>query len=152
MPGFEDEWPDIQGNILRPYAHPHARYAIVRIDEAVGARRLLTSLLDQRLVTTAARWAPGEKPDATLNVYFSWHGLAAIGLPQESLDSFPEEFRQGMAARWQRLHDPDPGGLGVRRRSRSRHTSSSPSMGTRPRTSRRDWRSCARSWRRSLAR
>ena len=110
MPGFEDEWPDIQGNILRPYAHPHARYAIVRIDEALGARRLLTSLLDQRLVTTAARWAPGEKPDATLNVYFSWHGLAAIGLPQGSLDSFPEEFRQGMAARWQRLHDPDPAG------------------------------------------
>ena len=110
MPSFEDEWPDIQGNILRPYAHPHARYAIVRIDEAVGARRLLASLLDQRLITTAARWAPDEKPDATLNVYFSWHGLAAIGLPQESLDSFPEEFRQGMAARWQRLHDPDPAG------------------------------------------
>lgn len=110
MPGFEDEWPDIQGNILRPYAHPHARYAIVRIDEAAGARRLLASLLDQRLVTTAARWAPGEKPEATLNVYFSWHGLAEIGLPQSSLDSFPEEFRQGMAARWQRLHDPDPAG------------------------------------------
>ena len=70
MPGFEDEWPDIQGNILRPYAHPHARYAIVRIDEAVGARRLLTSLLEQRLVTTAARWAPGEKPDATAKRLF----------------------------------------------------------------------------------
>ena len=39
MPGLEDEWPDIQGNILRPYAHPHARYAIARIDEAAGARR-----------------------------------------------------------------------------------------------------------------
>lgn len=110
MPGFEDEWPDIQGNILRPYAHPHARYAIVRIDDAAGARRLLASLLDQRLITTAAPWAPAEKPDATLNVYFSWHGLAAIGLPQASLDSFPEEFRQGMAARWQQLHDPDPAG------------------------------------------
>ena len=107
MPGFEDEWPDIQGNILRPYAHPHARYAIVRIDQADGARRLLANLLDQQLITTAAPWAPSEKPDATLNVYFSWHGLAAIGLAQASLDSFPEEFRQGMAARWQRLRDPE---------------------------------------------
>ena len=110
MPGLEDEWPDIQGNILRPYAHPHARYAIARIDEAAGARRLLASLLDQQLITTAAPWVPGEKPDATLNVYFSWHGLAAIGVPQASLDTFPEEFRQGMASRWQRLHDPDPAG------------------------------------------
>lgn len=110
MPGFEDEWPDIQGNILRPYAHPHARYAIVRIDQAKGARQLLASLLDQQLIITAAPWAPDEKPEATLNVYFSWHGLAAIGVPQASLDSFPEEFRQGMAARWRRLHDPDPAG------------------------------------------
>jgi len=110
MPGLEAEWPDIQGNILRPYAHAHARYATVRINEGPGARRLLASLLDQRLITTAAPWAPGEKPDATLNVYFSWHGLAAVGVPQASLDSFPQEFRQGMAARWQLLRDPDPAG------------------------------------------
>ena len=33
MPGFEDELPDIQGNILRPYSHPHARYAIALNDD-----------------------------------------------------------------------------------------------------------------------
>jgi Dyp-type peroxidase family len=108
--GFEEAWPDIQGNILRPYAHPHARFAIARIDEAAGARRMLASLLEQGLITTAAPWAPGEKPDVTLNAHFSWHGLRAIGLSAASLNSFPEEFRQGMAARRDRLGDPDPAG------------------------------------------
>lgn len=107
---IEDAWPDIQGNILRPYAHPHARYAIARIDSGSGARRMLRSLLDQRLITTAAPWAPGEKPDVTLNVYFSWQGLRAMGLSAVSLDSFPEEFRLGMPARRHVLGDPDPAG------------------------------------------
>jgi Dyp-type peroxidase family len=90
---------DIQGNILRAYGFPFARYQVVRVVDRDGARRLLASVVDRQLVTTAATWDPESKPGATLNVFFSWTGLAAMGVPQSSLDSFPQEFKEGMAAR-----------------------------------------------------
>src|SRR4029453_556636 len=40
-----------------------------------------------------------------LGIAFSYQGLKALGLPQASLNSFPEEFRQGMAARAEILRD-----------------------------------------------
>ena len=36
---------------------------------------------------------------------FTWNGLRALGLEEASLDSFPEEFKQGMAARAEMLGD-----------------------------------------------
>jgi Dyp-type peroxidase family len=36
---------------------------------------------------------------------FTWNGLRALGVPEESLASFPEEFREGMAARADILGD-----------------------------------------------
>lgn len=110
MPTLADERHDIQGNILRAYTYPFAHFDLVRIADAAGARRLLQRLLQQQRVTTATLWDPGGKPGATLNLYFTWSGLAAMGLAAPALDSFPEEFRQGMAARWQTLGDPDPAG------------------------------------------
>lgn len=105
MGSIADQLHDIQGNILRAYGFPFARYEVIRILDRVCARRLLTSVLDQGLVTTAQTWDPDCKPGAALNVFFSWSGLAALGLDQASLDSFPEEFRQGMAGRAARLGD-----------------------------------------------
>jgi Dyp-type peroxidase family len=121
MGSIERELDDIQGNILRAYGFPFARYEVVRIVNRDNARLLMKRVLDQQLVTTAVPWTPESKPAATLNVFFSWTGLAAIGVPQASLDSFPEEFKQGMAARaallgdtganapetWQFGNDPD---------------------------------------------
>ena len=37
--------------------------------------------------------------DAWITVAFTYHGLEALGVPQDSLASFAPEFRQGMAAR-----------------------------------------------------
>jgi Dyp-type peroxidase family len=99
---------DIQGNILRAYGFPYARYEILRIVDAAGARRLLRRVLERRLVTTADTWDPATKPDTTLNVFVSWAGLVALGVDQASLDSFPEEFRQGMPARASILGDTGP--------------------------------------------
>src|SRR5919107_1546563 len=84
---------DIQGNILRAYGFPYARYEILRIVDAAGARRLLRRVLQRGLITTADTWDPASKPDTTLNVFVSWPGLVALGVSQASLDSFPEEFR-----------------------------------------------------------
>ena len=43
--------------------------------------------------------------DAWITVAFTHEGLKALGVPQESLDSFAPEFRQGMAARAAELGD-----------------------------------------------
>jgi hypothetical protein len=40
-----------------------------------------------------------------LGIAFTFGGLRALGLPQASLDSFPQEFREGMAARASILND-----------------------------------------------
>ena len=40
-----------------------------------------------------------------LGIAFTFEGLKALGVPQASLDSFPIEFREGMAARAAILHD-----------------------------------------------
>jgi Dyp-type peroxidase family len=40
-----------------------------------------------------------------LGIAFTFEGLKALGVPQSSLDSFPDEFRQGMAARAAVLND-----------------------------------------------
>ena len=43
--------------------------------------------------------------DAWITVAFTYQGLKALGVPQDSLDSFAPEFRQGMAARAAELGD-----------------------------------------------
>jgi Dyp-type peroxidase family len=105
MGSIADQLHDIQGNILRAYGFPFARYEVLRIVDRLGARRLLRSVLEQQLIMSARAWDPQSKPSFALNVFLSWPGLAALGLPQAALDSFPEEFRLGMAARAKRLGD-----------------------------------------------
>ncbi len=58
-----------------------------------------------------SRWSTPERPsddpahDAWITVAFTYQGLKALGVPQDSLDSFAPEFRQGMAARAAELGD-----------------------------------------------
>jgi hypothetical protein len=40
-----------------------------------------------------------------LGIAFTYQGLKALGVPQASLDTFPQEFREGMAARAFVLND-----------------------------------------------
>lgn len=94
---------DIQGNILRAYALPFARFSFVQILDAAAAKALLGLVVDQ--ITTATRWDATSKPRATLNLSVSFSGLTALGLPAETLASFPEEFRMGMAGRAEVLGD-----------------------------------------------
>ena len=43
-----------------------------------------------------------------MHVALTYAGLVQVGLAQEILDSFPEAFREGMAARAARLGDRGP--------------------------------------------
>ncbi|MBV1796109.1 hypothetical protein [Siccirubricoccus sp. G192] len=95
------ELDDIQGMALRAYRFPFGRHHLFRLAEAGAARAWLGRIAGQ--VATVA--AVDREPDHTLNLALSWQGLMALGLPEQSLQSFPEAFRQGMAARAARLGD-----------------------------------------------
>ena len=96
---------DIQGNILRGYGFPAAGYLFVRVDDPAAGRRWLGELIDP--ITTAAEWVEG-KPEHTLNVAVTAAGLAALGVPEPILETFPLAFRQGMRARADLLGDTGP--------------------------------------------
>jgi Dyp-type peroxidase family len=96
---------DIQGNVLRGYTHPVAAYLFLRIDDPEKARALMTRMLPA--VATAEPWSDGQ-PDTVLHVALTYAGLVALGISPAILESFPEAFREGMAARAETLGDRGP--------------------------------------------
>ncbi|MEU2621445.1 Dyp-type peroxidase [Streptomyces sp. NPDC007157] len=97
------ELADIQGTVLRQRPSPYTgAYFLLRIDDPADGRRMLRRLAPE-VATAVDWWDPPER--AWLNVALSHSGLRALGVPQESLDSFPAEFRAGMAARAKTLGD-----------------------------------------------
>jgi Dyp-type peroxidase family len=91
----------IQGFVVRGYRLPFARYLFLGIDDAARAAAWIAEITED--VLTAAPWS--KKPDSGVNIAFSYSGLRALALPDASLAGFPEEFRQGMAARADLLGD-----------------------------------------------
>jgi Dyp-type peroxidase family len=94
---------DIQGNVLRPYNFRHARYVFLHVDDGREAREWLTAAMPA--LTNAVPWPRGHKPESTVNVAFTWRGLQALGVPENTLATFPEDFRAGMRARADLLWD-----------------------------------------------
>lgn len=97
------EFDDIQSGVLRPRPAPYAAtYLLFRIDDRADGRALLA-----RMASVVASAAQTESPagDTWVSVALTYRGLGALGLPQDSLESFAWEFRQGMAARAKALGD-----------------------------------------------
>jgi Dyp-type peroxidase family len=92
---------DIQGMAMRPYRFPVAHYHLLSVSDPARARRWFGGVAGR--CTTVANL--DTSPSLGFNVALSWQGLSAIGTPQSSLSSFPQEFQQGMAARADRLGD-----------------------------------------------
>ena len=94
---------DIQAIVLRPRPKPYrGEYVILRVGDAGQGREMLRRILPH--VAPADEWWVPSLP-GWLGIAFTFEGLKALGVPQASLDSFPIEFRQGMAARAAILHD-----------------------------------------------
>jgi len=94
---------DIQATVLRPRPSPYkGEYLIVRIGDAMQGREMLRRLIPH--VAPADNWWAPTLP-GWLAIALTIHGLKALGVPQASLDSFPQEFREGMAARASILND-----------------------------------------------
>ena len=101
---------DVQGLVVRGYTMPNARHLVLRVDSAADARGFLGSLVDgtpdRPQVTTAVPWT--QKPDCCLNLSLTPAGLRALGVPAESMTTFPEDFLQGAAARAEIVGDVGP--------------------------------------------
>ena len=95
---------ELQGNILHGYPHRHAAYLFVGVDDAAAGRAWLGELLPD--VTRES--ADPRKLTSTLNVALTYPGLAALELDEAAIAGFPEDFRKGMAARWEELRDTGP--------------------------------------------
>jgi Dyp-type peroxidase family len=94
---------DIQATVLRPRPKPYCgEYVILRIGNAEEGREMLRRILPH--VAPADEWWVPSLP-GWMGIAFTFEGLKALGVPQDSLDSFPIEFRQGMAARAETLND-----------------------------------------------
>jgi Dyp-type peroxidase family len=98
----EVEVDDIQGNVLRGYTHPVAAYIFLRIDDVEKGKQLLRSMLPR--INSGAPWGDTPPPIA-LQIALTYAGLEKAGVSPDILASFPEEFRQGMAARAELLGD-----------------------------------------------
>ena len=76
---------------MRTYAMDALRVFVLKIAQAPQAGRFLASLVagapDTIALTTAVPWP--QKPDYCVNVGFTHDGLAALGVTQASLDTFP---------------------------------------------------------------
>ena len=97
------ELDDIQSAVLRPRPTPYqATYVIFRIDDRKAGRELM-----RRLSSVVASAAHPTSPagDTWVSAALSFQGLKALGVPRASLESFPLEFQQGMAARAKILGD-----------------------------------------------
>ena len=93
---------EIQATVLRYRPEPYyGTHVLLHIEDAPSGREFLRRLAPH--VASAADW--WSNGDAWIAVAISYTGLSALGVPEESLQSFPEAFRVGMAARADVLRD-----------------------------------------------
>src|SRR5262249_11631618 len=92
---------DIQHFLLTRTPALAARYEFLSFQHADAARAWLSGLVDK---VGTGKSAEAPSPDARwLTLALTWNGLRALGVGEASLETFPEEFRQGMAARAEML-------------------------------------------------
>ncbi len=97
-PGTVLELDDIQHILLTRTPAITGRYEFLTFDTPVGGRTWLTELLD-KVQSAADVRATLANSDRWVTLAFTWTGLRALGVPEESLASFPDAFREGMPAR-----------------------------------------------------
>lgn len=91
------ELDDIQHFLLTRTPALAARYEFLTFDDAAAGRAWLAGLVDK--VGTGSS-VGSASPDARwVTIAFTCSGLRALGVSDAALATFPEEFRQGMAAR-----------------------------------------------------
>src|SRR3954468_22516032 len=91
------ELDDIQHFLLARTPALAARYEFLTFDDAAAGRAWLSGLVDR---VGTGRSVGSALPDARwITIAFTCSGLRMLGVGEQDLATFPEEFRQGMAAR-----------------------------------------------------
>jgi Dyp-type peroxidase family len=88
---------DIQHFLMARPPALAARYEFLTFESPSGGRSWLMGLIEK--VGTAKTVGSSPLDSRWVTIAFTWNGLRALGVPETSLMTFPEEFRQGMAAR-----------------------------------------------------
>src|SRR4030095_11613317 len=87
---------EIQATILRPRPAPYfGSHVLLRVDEPRAGRAFLRRLIPH-VDSTASWWSA---TDPWIAVGISYTGLKALDVPEDSLQSFPDAFPAGRAAR-----------------------------------------------------
>ena len=93
---------EIQATVFRQRPAPYfGTHVLLHVDHALAGRAVLRRLFPY--VDSAAGWWKASHPWLAIGI--SYAGMEALALPPESLRSFPETFRVGMAARARQLRD-----------------------------------------------
>src|SRR5205814_93694 len=80
------------------------RYEFLSFRNPTGGRAWLSGIRE-KVQSAAEVRASAERDKRWVTVAFTWNGLRALGVDEAALTTFPEEFRQGMAARAEILGD-----------------------------------------------
>src|SRR5580658_8966446 len=91
---------DVQGILFSGYGQlPHAQYIFLQFTSAIAGRSWIAQVLPS--ITTAKPYpvvdGKKQKPQWALNLAFTAAGFYALGISQETMDTFPTEFLGGIA-------------------------------------------------------
>src|SRR5215469_14119541 len=98
------EFDDIQHILLTRAPALTGRYEFLSFRDPGGGRAWLTEILAKVHSAKTMRESV-DKDKRWITVAFTWNGLRALGVDEASLATFPEEFKEGMAARAETLGD-----------------------------------------------
>jgi Dyp-type peroxidase family len=98
------ELDDIQHILLTRTPAMTGRYEFLSFDTPSGGRAWLSELLD-RVQSAAEVRDTMDSSKRWITLAFTWTGLRALGVSENALATFPDEFREGMAARADILGD-----------------------------------------------
>ncbi|BAU65203.1 peroxidase [Stanieria sp. NIES-3757] len=98
------EFDDIQHILLTRTPALTGRYEFLSFRNPDDGRKWLSAILET-VKSAQEATASMEEDERWVSVAFTWNGLRALGVDEASLDTFPEEFKQGMVARAEVLGD-----------------------------------------------
>jgi Dyp-type peroxidase family len=98
------EFDDIQHLLLTRAPAITGRYEFLSFQTPEQGRAWLKQMIPT-VQSAASAAASVDSEKRWVSIAFTWNGLRALGVDEASLSTFPEEFRQGMAARANMLGD-----------------------------------------------
>jgi Dyp-type peroxidase family len=91
------ELEDVQHFLISRTPALAARYEFLTFREPRHGQAWLSTIMEK--VGSAKAVGSGQPDSRWVTVAFTWNGLRAMGMDEASLETFPEEFRLGMAGR-----------------------------------------------------